>query len=339
MKNKIVLWGIISVLTFTASVVGGETWWGLYFTDPPFGYRKRLYKNPESELNNLIKGARRSIYGAFYEISSPSVTESLIDAKNRGIEIKLVTEKDNSSGIEIDKLLRAGIVIKTDNRKGLMHNKFAIIDREIVWTGSYNITENGSKRNDNNAIKIRSERLAAIYLDEFNEMFYKGIFGNRKEPGPFARFFNNYYVKINGTNINAYFSPDNNIEKIIIKRIKKAKNSIHFMAFSFTSDGIGEAIIKKFNEGISVYGIFERKGALSRYSEYIKMKVEGLPVKLDKNRYMMHHKVIIIDKRVVITGSYNFSKNANRVNDENILIIDNIDIAGKYLREFYRLYR
>jgi len=68
------------------------------------------------------------------------------------------------------------------------------------------------------------------------------------------------------------------------------------------------------------------------------MKIEGLPVRLDKNKNRMHHKVIIIDKRRVLTGSYNFSKSANKRNDENILMIDNKKIAKEYLKEFYRLY-
>ena len=52
----------------------------------------------------------------------------------------------------------------------------------------------------------------------------------------------------------------------------------------------------------------------------------------------MHHKVIVIDGKKVITGSYNFSKSANKKNDENIIIIDNADIANQYLDEFKRLY-
>ena len=68
------------------------------------------------------------------------------------------------------------------------------------------------------------------------------------------------------------------------------------------------------------------------------MKLEGIPVKLDKNRYKMHHKVLIIDGRLLMTGSYNFTKSANRNNDENVLIIDSEEIVGEYLKEFYRLY-
>jgi len=110
------------------------------------------------------------------------------------------------------------------------------------------------------------------------------------------------------------------------------------MEFSFTSDKIGEVIIKKFKEEILVEGVFEKKGSDTEYSEYIKMKIEGIPVKLDANKYIMHHKIIIIDDYRIITGSFNVSKNANNRNDENIIIIDSLELASKYIEEFKRIY-
>ena len=111
------------------------------------------------------------------------------------------------------------------------------------------------------------------------------------------------------------------------------------MAFSFTSDVIGETMIEKFKEGITVEGVFEKRGSGSEHSEFTKMLIEGVPVIKDHNRNVMHHKVIIIDDRIVITGSFNFSKNANRSNDENIVIIDSPEIAAQYNDEFRRLYK
>jgi phosphatidylserine/phosphatidylglycerophosphate/cardiolipin synthase-like enzyme len=66
-----------------------------------------------------------------------------------------------------------------------MHNKFAVIDGTMVWTGSYNVTKNGQGKNNNNALLLKSGELADIYLQEFNEMFTLRVFGNKKEPGRF----------------------------------------------------------------------------------------------------------------------------------------------------------
>jgi phosphatidylserine/phosphatidylglycerophosphate/cardiolipin synthase-like enzyme len=326
---------IVILFTFTAN---GETpvKWQIFFTAPS-GKSENLI-TPDKGLINALRNSKESICGAFYDISSVKISDEFIAASRRGVDVKIVTEKDNYSGKAVNSLIEAGIPVIKDTGSGFMHNKFAVIDREIVFTGSYNITENGSGRNNNNAILIHSRDLAGIFLTEFDEMFQHKIFGNRQEPGAFASFKKSGKIITPDISMEALFSPEDNIENRILDEIGKAEKSILFMAFSFTSREISEVMIRKFREGIDIRGLFEKKGAYTKYSEFIKMKLEGLPVKVDKNRYNMHHKVIIIDNYRVITGSYNFSKNASMRNDENILIIDNADAAELYTEEFNRLY-
>jgi phosphatidylserine/phosphatidylglycerophosphate/cardiolipin synthase-like enzyme len=311
--------------------------WEVYFTNPLM-IKKTGVINPLDGLINAIRKSEKSFYGAFYDISSMKITDELIAAFNRGIDVKLVTENDTFSGPAVTKLIETGIPVVADTGTGLMHNKFAVIDGNSIFTGSYNTTENCTLKNNNNAILIRSPELAEIYNSEFNEMFHSRIFGNRKEEGAFAGFSKKYHVKLDDMNINVYFAPEDNVEKIIYDRIENAEKSIKFMEFSFTSDKIGEVIIKKFKEGITVEGVFEKNGSDTEYSEYTKIKIEGIPVRLDTNKYIMHHKVIIIDDYRVITGSFNISKNANNRNDENIIIIDSRELASKYIEEFKRIY-
>jgi phosphatidylserine/phosphatidylglycerophosphate/cardiolipin synthase-like enzyme len=64
----------------------------------------------------------------------------------------------------------------------------------------------------------------------------------------------------------------------------------------------------------------------------------GVDVLEDGNCYILHHKVIIIDERTVITGSYNFTNSAERDNDENLVIVDDPNLARAYLDEFERVY-
>lgn len=331
---KKTLLSLMLILALNASA--GEKKIEVCFTDPE-KIRKSVCE-PEAALISLINSCSSSFDGAFYDISSMRVTAALLEALDRGVTIRLVTESDTLSGRAIEQIIDAGIPVVHDGNHGLMHNKFAIVDRSIVYTGSTNATDNCAYKNNNNSVIIKSVELAEIYSSEFEEMFIHGVFGNRKEYGIFAPFINRYHVKVDGININAYFSPDNNVEKIINSRIRKAEKSIRFMAFSFTSDLIGETMIEKFKKGITVEGIFERNGSGSEHSEYTKMLVEGIPVKKDGNWHQMHHKVIIIDEKIVITGSFNFSKNANIRNDENIIIIDSQVIAAEYIEEFRRIY-
>lgn len=329
---------LICLVIPLSPVSGQDDWWRLFFTHPGRTSGTSAM-TPEKALVTVIKGAKNSFYGAFFDLDSVPVGSALMEAKKRGVDVRLVTDDSNYGNEMINSLMESGIPVVSDNRRSLMHNKFAVVDGDLLWTGSWNATKNCETRNNNNAILIRSADLAAIYKSEFDEMFDLRVFGNKKEPGVLGALRKKYYVKIGDTDINAYFSPDDDVEKIIIKRIKKAKKSIRFMAFSFTSDGIGEAMIEKSREGVSVSGVFEKRGAKSKEGEYAKMRLEGLAVRLDSNGGAMHHKVIIIDEERVITGSYNFSKNASRRNDENVLMIDNRDIAAQYLKEFDRIYK
>lgn len=326
---------LIFVLALSAS--GAERGVKVCFSDPE--RTRRAVPMPEESLIKMINSCTESFNGAFYDISSMRVAEALIKASRRGVKIRLVTDSDNLSGDAIEAIIDAGIPVVEDSKSSLMHNKFAVIDDSILYTGSTNATDNCAFKNNNNSVIVSSSELAQIYNMEFEEMYTHGIFGNRRESYPFAPFLNKYYVKIDDININAYFAPEDNVERIINGRLKKAKKSIRFMAFSFTSDVIGETMIAKFKDGITVEGIFEKRGAGSQHSEYTKMMIEGLPVVKDRNRNVMHHKVIIIDDTLVITGSFNFSENANRKNDENILIIESSGIAAKYTEEFRRIYR
>ena len=121
-------------------------------------------------------------------------------------------------------------------------------------------------------------------------------------------------------------------------KLRQAEQSIYFMVFSFTHNGIGKIMQQRFQDGLDVHGVFEARGSDSDYAEYSAMQSLGMAVVTDGNKWIMHHKVIIIDRATVITGSFNFSKNASRTNDENVLIIrGNTDIANLYLEEWQRV--
>jgi phosphatidylserine/phosphatidylglycerophosphate/cardiolipin synthase-like enzyme len=114
------------------------------------------------------------------------------------------------------------------------------------------------------------------------------------------------------------------------------------MIYSFTSDAIGDKIVEKFKggngiEGIEVKGIVEKKQNTADYSEYWTLTNAGIDVAYDTNPYNLHHKVFIVDDEIVITGSYNPTASGTNKNDENVLIIYNKEIAGRYVEEFEEL--
>lgn len=134
-----------------------------------------------------------------------------------------------------------------------------------------------------------------------------------------------------------YFSPNGGCEEKLIYWINKANRSIHIMIYSFTLDSIGEALINAYNKGVEVKIVMEKE-QLTAYSEYYKLKKAGVEVKLDSNPALMHNKVAIIDGEIVITGSYNWTQNAETKNNENLLIIKNKGLAEVYELEFQKIW-
>ena len=317
------------------------TWWEVYFTDPvhvndPADWQSSV----AGRLIEKINAAQSSIHIASFEFDLTPVAEALIAAKQRGVDVRWVTDDEN--GLEADAepghgqfelLQNAGIEVRSDERSALMHNKFWIFDGQTVWTGSTNITESGIFKQDNNAIVIQSPQLAAIYENEFQEM-WNGEFGPRS-PSQLVQ----QSVVVNGSPIQVVFtSEDHAIAEAIIPVVNSATRSIRFLAFSYTDFPLAEAMIKRAQNGVNVAGVFEKVGSDTDAAELKTLSCAQVPVRQDGNGGFMHNKVIIVDERYVITGSLNFSTNAEESNDENVIIIDNPEIAKLYTQDFERIW-
>jgi phosphatidylserine/phosphatidylglycerophosphate/cardiolipin synthase-like enzyme len=146
-------------------------------------------------------------------------------------------------------------------------------------------------------------------------------------------------MDIDGTRVEVYFSPDDGTLERMLELVQNAQESIFFMAYSFTDDDLAAAMIAAHNSGIEVAGVLDKAQALSNTGgEYQNLLENGIGVRLDGNPNSMHHKVIIFDGEIVVTGSYNFSKSAKTKNDENTLILHSSEIAEFFFNEFERVW-
>lgn len=240
-----------------------EKWFEIYFSQVYSDDPAAAEANPNNidlKLVEKITAATKSIDAALHELDSDRIADSLIAAHRRGVRVRLVTETDYVDEISISQLRSAGVPIQTDEgRNGLMHNKFLVFDQSAVWTGSFNTTDNGAYKNNNNGIFIRSKELAENFSVEFDEL-WAGNFG-----GSSSRTLPHPTVTINGTEITTRFAPEMNVTDAIVDTVRSARRSIYFMAFSFTDDQIGDAMIERFRAGVKIGGIFEKRGSETRY--------------------------------------------------------------------------
>ncbi len=310
-----------------------DAWFELYFTDPASPFASQISGGVDGPLVDAIDAARLSIDVAAYSISLNSVRSALINAHNRGVQVRLVMESTNMDRSDPQKLIEAGIPIIGDNRQGLMHNKFMVIDKSEVWLGAMNFTDSGTYEDNNNLMRIHSTKIAEDYFVEFNEMFEDDKFGPdvvAATPNP--------TVTIDGTRLDIYFSPDDGVLNKLVNLLNSAEESIYFLAFSFTSNDLGAMVRDKAEAGLTIEGVMDKEQIASNTgTEFDPFRQAGLDVRIDGNAGQMHHKVFIVDEKIVAFGSYNFSQSAEEKNDENLIIIYNPVIADQFMLEFERV--
>jgi phosphatidylserine/phosphatidylglycerophosphate/cardiolipin synthase-like enzyme len=325
--------GVITTVTPPGASDTG-TWYQLYFTTPQYPDKPETRSDTvPNGLINVIDSAQETLDIAIYELNLEGVGEAILAARDRGVKVRLVTDTDELELETLIHLEEEGIPLVSDERGPIMHNKFVVVDGAAVWTGSWNFTPNDTYRNNNHALFIQSPQLAENYTTEFEEMFTQHKFGptsTADTPNP--------QVRIGDTLIESCFAPEDECAVKLTQVILQAQQEIYFMAFSFTHDEIGQAVLERAKAGVEVHGVFETRGSETEYSELARMKKAGLDVLQDGNPYTLHHKLFIIDGEVVVSGSFNFSSNADEANDENMLVIHNAEIAHQFLAEFERVY-
>ncbi len=287
----------------------------------------------DARLAEAIDAAQETVDVAAYDFDLAPVADALVRAADRGVRVRLVSDNDYADELGPKTLIGEGIPVVFDDREPFMHNKFVVIDGAAVWTGSWNLTQNGTYRNNNNVLVINSEPLAVNYATEFEEMFVDRAFGaSSPEEIPYPR------LDLDGVRVETVFEAEGNVRERIRALLGAAAESIYVMAFVFTDDELADALIDRHQAGVEVIAILEARNAEGPGSDYDKLRRAGIEILEDGNPYIMHHKVMIVDEAVVITGSYNFSASAADRNDENSLILQSPDVAARYVEEFWRVY-
>lgn len=309
----------------------------------------------EAWIVKQMDAAETSIDVCVFEFNLPRLALALERAKERGVKVRVVYDNEDAEEEAVAHLHAVGIPAHDDDgRSNLMHNKFMVIDGKRVWTGSTNMSQNALYQQDNNAILFESRALAREYTAEFEEMFTNHDFGAgsgaaEKEKRKNTRWSNwvddpsqlNDWLEIDDqTAVQVFFAPEDDAMARLVAEVKKAKKSIRFMAFAYTSIPLSDIMIEKMqgSHPVTVEGIFEGNHASWAETKIGPLHAAGANVRFDGNPRPLHHKVVIIDDEVVCTGSFNFSEGADTSNDENLLIIRSKPLAAAFTKEFKALF-
>jgi len=130
----------------------------------------------EDEIIDWIGKANSSIHILIYSFTLDSIGDALVNAKSRGVDVKIVFEKGQVTvHSEYQRLRAAGIFVRNDTNPNYMHNKVMIVDGVIVATGSFNWTAHAEEENNENLLVIRSTYIATVYEEEFTEIWNQSI--------------------------------------------------------------------------------------------------------------------------------------------------------------------
>lgn len=258
---------------------------------------------------------------------------------------------------------------------GLMHHKFVIVDNSTLIITSANFTTSdihgdlqniNSLGNDNNLLKINSPELATVFTEEFNLMWGDGVggkpdskFGVKKPFRPVQR------IDLGTVNISVQFSPNStkipwqqSSNGLISKTLAAANQSVDMALFVFSEQQLVDTLEPNHQRGVKIRALIDPDFAYRYYSEALDMmgvalvndckyeinnrpwqnSINTVGTPLLRKGDLLHHKFAVVDGKIAIAGSHNWSEAANTNNDETLLIIQSPKVAAHFQREFERLY-
>ena len=303
--------------------------------------------SPYQVFTKFVAGAKTSLHVAAYDFNMKTLADLLVEKKRQGVYVELLLEKNNyfklSSREALSTLAKNGIKIIKDARSGLMHNKYIVRDGKSVLTGSLNFTHNGFFHNYNDLLIIHSQDLAEAYLKNYIMLTDK--YHRRKYGKNYRQITRS--IKINETeSVLPLFSLGvDNITDHLSREISQTRQQINFLIFAFSSRKISGYFEKQLLKQVKVRGIFDDSFETVNITKswqavpFQALWKKGADVKYDNEANRVHHKLMLLDKRKVITGSFNFSLNAIRNNNENLLIIDSKKLNAQYQKRFEEIWK
>jgi len=136
----------------------------------------------------------------------------------------------------------------------------------------------------------------------------------------------------------ARFAPRQNCAESLRSLLAQASSHVEICVFTITDDSIAEAILQAFRRGVGVRIITDDEKASDPGSDVLRLREAGIPVRMDRSEDLMHHKFAVFDRRLLVTGSYNWTRSAAQRNRENIAITDDARLVAPFLEEFERLW-
>ncbi len=136
----------------------------------------------------------------------------------------------------------------------------------------------------------------------------------------------------------SYFSPGDECPRAILRLADQARKTIDVCIFTITDDRLADALIAAHRRGVAIRIITDDAKAEDLGSDVPRFEQAGIPLRVDRSPFHMHHKFAIFDGAKLLTGSYNWTRGASRDNEENLIVVDDQHLVGPFSSTFERLW-
>jgi phosphatidylserine/phosphatidylglycerophosphate/cardiolipin synthase-like enzyme len=311
----------------------------------------------DAVIRAFIAGAKKTLLIAVQELDSRTIAEATLAAKANKVRVQIILEGDyllenppvadpwsltgdnEANRVIHSALLRAGVDVITDLNPAIFHQKFIVRDPSeataAVLTGSANFTQTDTGTNPpanpgkpgnnlNHVVILHGQSATEQYLAEFQRL-RSGTFGElheRHEARPDE-------FRLAHVRVKPVFAPEQGPEMEIMKQMLKSATSIDFAMFTFAqSSGIDDTMIRLVASLTRLRGVLDHGQGVQKWAATVPLKNAG--VELFENKpgtgvRKVHHKLMVIDERLIIAGSFNYTAPAATLNDENIIVIGDLE--------------
>jgi phosphatidylserine/phosphatidylglycerophosphate/cardiolipin synthase-like enzyme len=323
-------------------------------TELPLFAFSRTTMDISAYLVAVIDDASETVEVALYGMTLTNVAEALVRARDRGVNVRVVMNQKHTfvrRSEEIQYLIDNNINLRTlrgVGSYGIMHNKIGIIDNRILSAGSFNWVVSANVANTENMVFTADAKTIKGYSRAFEWMWSNSRsledgqdYGNypTDQFGP-APADTRPSLEFNGVKFPSYsFSPRGSTQDRIIAAINASKKTITAAIFSFYSLPVAEALVDAAKRGVDVQMIVDRvQGSQSPVIKYVMDNGVKLRWTRGHNKGVMHHKYSVMDKKLLMTGSFNWSNNAQMNNLENMFYTTNGHYIKGFTQEFNEVY-
>ena len=137
----------------------------------------------------------------------------------------------------------------------------------------------------------------------------------------------------------AHFAPREECAETLQRLLDDARHSVDICVFTITDNSVVRRVLAAHRRGVKLRIVSDNEKSLDRGSDIDRLRQEGVPVRLDRSENHMHHKFALFDRRLLVTGSYNWTRSADERNRENIAVTDDRRLVEQFLEEFELLWK